>query len=298
LRLAPHTLSVEGGHIEILAWNYAAELHDNVPHRHTFYEVCQVGAHGKGDFLVEGVPHRVSAGDVFFARPGVVHQILNRQKRGMELRWVCWSWKPTSGAQHPNEISALMQAFAASQQLVTLCDGRVKSAWDALRVAAESPWQVGSTAQVEALTLALIIAIAQSGAPLAATVEAPPSRADAGEILARAAVRYISDNLDGQLSLETIAAHVHVSPRHLSRVFEKFAGTSPGIYIERARLDRAAYLLSQSSRSIKEIAASTGYHDVHHFTRRFAAQFGIPPGRFRSAPENYVRIIQKAGDLV
>lgn len=297
LRRAPHTLAVEGGSIEILEWNYAAELSDNVPHRHTFYEVCQVGRRGAADFLIEGASYRVAAGDVFFARPGQIHQILNRQKRGMELRWICWMWKPLRAAGNGGEIAELMAEFARSKQIVAQ-DARVQTSWDALRVAAESAPQPGGVRQMEALMLALVLAIAQSGAPQTTTTELQPMQTDAAEIVARAAVRYISDNLDGQLDLETLAAQVHVSPRHLGRVFQKFAGTSPGAYIERARLDRAAHLLSQSSQSIKEIAARVGYPDVHHFTRRFAAQIGAPPGKFRAAPESYVRIIQKAGDLV
>ncbi|HEX8834003.1 MAG TPA: cupin domain-containing protein, partial [Abditibacteriaceae bacterium] len=94
VRRAACRLEVGGGIVDLLAWNYASELNNNVPHRHTFFEVCQVGAHGAADFIVEGQKHRVAPGDVFFARPGVVHQIVNTERRHMELFWVCWAWNP------------------------------------------------------------------------------------------------------------------------------------------------------------------------------------------------------------
>ncbi len=70
------------GSVEVLNWAYNPHLPDNVPHRHTYFEVCQVGAHGRGEFRVQDTMHPIASGDLFFARPGFVHQIVNtaRQK--------------------------------------------------------------------------------------------------------------------------------------------------------------------------------------------------------------------------
>ena len=47
----PTRVPLGGGmEAEVLQWAYAAHLPSNVPHRHTFFEVCQVGAHGEGRF--------------------------------------------------------------------------------------------------------------------------------------------------------------------------------------------------------------------------------------------------------
>lgn len=129
-----------GGEVEVLSWNYAAQLPDNVPHRHTYFEVCLVGNHGAANFIVQGEKHSVSPGDIFFARPGAVHQIVNTARRGMELFWVCFAWKTPFDAKVPREATrvlarenagiesenaALLHAFSDSRLLVARDDGRV-----------------------------------------------------------------------------------------------------------------------------------------------------------------------------
>ena len=63
-------------------------LPDNVPHRHAYFEVCRVGERGRGQYLVNGVPHAIGPGDLFFSRPGVLHQIVNTEQPMMELFWM------------------------------------------------------------------------------------------------------------------------------------------------------------------------------------------------------------------
>ena len=122
---------------------------------------------------------------------------------------------------------------------------------------------------------------------------------DPGDVLARLAVRFIHDNLSRPLPLSEIAGQVSLSPRHLSRVFRQFTGKAPAHYITHARMDRALGLILRSTLPLKEIAATVGYPDIHHFTRVFTAQFGAPPGETRRHPERLsVPNIQNLGDLV
>lgn len=300
---APCSLKLQGGEVELLSWSHAAELRDNVPHRHTFYEVCLVGARGGAHFIVDNRRHQVGPGDVFFARPGVMHQIVNTQRRGMELFWLSWAWRPESRPKNPSsEISRLMNTFAASSHLVSLRDRRVDAAWRALREVADGDAFAAQNAQIEAAITSLVLAIAQSGAPEATgklgTGDDGARSVSGGELAARAAVRYIADNLDGDLSVETLAAQVHLSPRHLARVFAQFAGSAPSVYIEQSRLHRAADLLIDSLLPIKEIAARLGYADVRYFTRRFTRLYAISPAAFRTRGIRNVRKIHKHGALV
>lgn len=130
-----------GGSVEIYAWNYAAHLSDNVAHRHTFYEICLVGAWGEGTFTVEGAPHPIQSGDLFIARPGVIHQIRNRAPRLMELFWVSFGWsEPSENAKAPqtDETHALYHALADSALLIARDDGLILELWQALRAVAGS----------------------------------------------------------------------------------------------------------------------------------------------------------------
>jgi len=282
------------GLVEVLQWAYARNLADNRPHRHTFFEVCQVGTYGRGEFIVQGRAHVIEPGDLFVARPGVMHQIVNTSEPNMELRWVSFQWTPPE--QTKGEADALLRAFSDSS-IVTVRSAAVAALWLALEAAAGEPLGLAGEEQHRLLATALLLGIGQAGAERFDVLEATGPEPD--DLPARLAVRFIHDNLSRPLPLPEIAAQVHLSPRHLSRVFARFTGKAPAHYITHARMDRARGLLLRSALPLKEIAATVGYPDIHHFTRVFTAHFGSPPGEVRRRPELCpVPIIQNPGDLV
>lgn len=261
-------LGAVAGRAQILSWNYRSHLPDNLPHRHTFFEVCTIGSHGEGEFRVEGASHKIQAGTTFIARPGIIHQIVNTTHPEMELFWVCFAL---------DGHGDLARAFIGSDVL-TVQDPCVPTLWSTLFNLTASPFP-GSSAVLVSLAQALLLAILGTGSDLPAPdVQLPP---DFRAHQVKLAVRFIHDNLSHPLSLAEIAAHTHVSPRQLTRLFALFVGTSPANYIEVARLDRAEALLLKSSLSLKEIAREVGYEDAAHFSRVFSKRNGNPPGDFR-----------------
>ncbi len=303
LNQEPGRVALGAGRAELLQWAYEAYLPDNVPHRHTFFEVCQVGAWGTGLFIAHGREHALRPGDIFIARPGVEHQICNTGPENMELFWVSFQWVGAGEGERETargETDALLRRFAEGDTLVAPdADSRLALLWQTLRAIAGGPRLPGHDAQLHALITALLLAIAQAGTDAPGSPLPDLAPGDASAMIARVAVRYVHDNLYRPLSVSEVAAHCHVSPRHLGRLFAQFAGTSPADYIARARLDRACGLLLHSETAIKEIARLVGFGDVHYFTRQFTRYTGSPPGLYRREQgASHVRIIQKPGALV
>jgi AraC-like DNA-binding protein/mannose-6-phosphate isomerase-like protein (cupin superfamily) len=304
LNRAPGRVALGGGAgAEVLHWAYQAHLADNVPHRHAYFEVCRVGEWGAGRYVVEGTPHDLRPGDLFFARPGVVHQIVNTATPLMELYWVSFLWERGAGE---SPIGGLLSRFAEAAEIRVVPDteNRVGGIWRSLRAVASAPDDGDSQdAQLAALMTALLLGIARAGAGPGEPLPESPPAADAGASLARIAVRYVHDNLSRPLTVPEVAAYLHLSPRHLTRLFARFTGVSPAAYIEQARMERARSLLLRTDDPIKQVASLVGYGDVHHFTRVFSRRFGCPPGRFRETQGAADRTprgtnIQKPGALV
>ncbi len=289
-RLNAQNAQITGG-ARVLRWSYQSQLPDNVPHRHTFFEVCLVGGRGNALWSVGEAQFSIGPGDLIVAKPGAIHQI--SETRDLELFWVSFDVpNPGSGG----EIADLWSAFEASP--CTLChrQNALFALWTTLQIVAAGEEIAGKNAQIEAIQNALLLSIAQNGAGnLAPLGEAPQSDLHHS---ARLAARYLRDNLGRKISLDEVAAHVHLSPRHLSRLFAAFTGVSPAIYLETARLDRARHLLRASNRPIKEIAASIGIEDVHYFHRLFSKRNGVSPAQFRRESARDVQIIHKDGALV
>jgi AraC-like DNA-binding protein/mannose-6-phosphate isomerase-like protein (cupin superfamily) len=294
--------------LDIGHWAYSAHLPDNVPHRHAYFEVCRVGKHGQGQYLVEGVPYTIEPGDLFFSRPGVLHQIVNTEQTLMELFWVTFYLQLPNSGTSEQEVAALLRRFAEASEVLVVPDsgGSVHAAWEALRVTATSDMSGSAVfiAQINALSVALLLSLALAGGGREESNNGPSSFTTADDRVGQRAVRYIHDNLSRPLTVPEIAAQANVSPRHLTRLFSRFTGVPPAAYIEKARLQRARTLLLKTDDPVKQIGAQVGYEDVHHFTRVFTRLVGCPPGAFRktrgaaATPILDGPYIQKPGTLV
>ena len=92
---------------------------------------------------------------------------------------------------------------------------------------------------------------------------------------------YIDSNLDRQLELKTIADIASFSPFHFHRIFTFLVGETPGDYIQRLRVEKAAWKLREADpQSITDIAYGCGFGSVSLFSRTFKKYFGVTPSRF------------------
>lgn len=93
------------------------------------------------------------------------------------------------------------------------------------------------------------------------------------------ACRMLSADINKAISLENVAAALHMSYENFRKQFRKFAGTSPSQYRIEQKMKHAKLMLL-SGISIKETALLTGYSDAYSFTKQFTQSVGVPPGRY------------------
>ena len=98
----------------------------------------------------------------------------------------------------------------------------------------------------------------------------------------RKIVRYVSSNLDEQLTLNKLAHLVRLSPSRMCYLFKAEMRVSPGSFIRDLRVKKARELLETTSLSVKEIRLRVGMSDESHFTRYFKKAFGVTPSRHRA----------------
>ena len=99
--------------------------------------------------------------------------------------------------------------------------------------------------------------------------------------------------------LDDLAAAMHYSKYHLHHLFSDTAGISPGEYILRRRLTRAARQLTGTGASILDIALSCGYESRQAFTSAFKDAYHCTPDRFRRSRRFYpLQPVTEAGVLV
>ncbi|AMZ75364.1 DNA-binding response regulator [Pseudomonas fluorescens] len=156
-----------------------------------------------------------------------------------------------------------------------------------------------SLERLEGLTVGAVDYIPKSCAPeevlaririhLQLTWRAPPAIADnpadpepqGDEIVLRAAMRLIENQLDDIPSLGMLAQKVGTHEKRLSAIFREHLGMTVFAYIRDARLRRGQELLSESAMSVQDVAEVVGFRNACNFTTAFRQRIGMTPSQFR-----------------
>lgn len=95
--------------------------------------------------------------------------------------------------------------------------------------------------------------------------------------------RYIQQNLCHDISLESVARALYISPGYLSRVFKSDFGVSFTEYLINLKMEQAVVLLRENKKTVKEIANELGYQSVHYFIHIFKEKYGATPKAYQQA---------------
>jgi AraC-like DNA-binding protein len=86
-------------------------------------------------------------------------------------------------------------------------------------------------------------------------------------------------------AIRDLAAEFRLTPGYLQRLFKNETGICMGEWLSEQRLQRAAFLLSSSYMSVKEITHAIGYEHTSSFIRAFERRFLQAPARYRKQNE-------------
>ena len=109
------------------------------------------------------------------------------------------------------------------------------------------------------------------------------------------AIQHIEQNLEADLSLNTLAKITHYSPFHFHRIFSTICGETPHEFVIRKRMEKIAWaMLKQKNIPIKDFAYKYGFDSDVSFSRSFKKYFGVSASSFRKLSTSiYNKIIRK-----
>ncbi len=99
--------------------------------------------------------------------------------------------------------------------------------------------------------------------------------------IVRQAKDYISRFYAENISLDSVARHVCLSPTYFSTIFKAEAGDSFVHYLQKVRVEEAKKLLKNSKMRVQDIALAVGYRDIKHFNKIFYAETQVKPSEYR-----------------
>jgi AraC family transcriptional regulator of adaptative response/methylated-DNA-[protein]-cysteine methyltransferase len=94
------------------------------------------------------------------------------------------------------------------------------------------------------------------------------------------AIDFILDKAGEQPTLETIAAHVHLSPFHFQRLFSRWAGVSPKRFLQYLTVERAKALLNDAA-PLLEVSQAVGLSGTSRLHDSFVSIEALSPGEFK-----------------
>ena len=83
------------------------------------------------------------------------------------------------------------------------------------------------------------------------------------------------------ITREELASQVFLSPDYMAKVFKKETGKRISDYLSEVRLQEAKCLLTDTTRSISDIASSLSYSNYSGFSRMFKSETGLSPAEYR-----------------
>ena len=98
-------------------------------------------------------------------------------------------------------------------------------------------------------------------------------------------MEYLKIHYAEPLSLDILSQLVGYTPQYLSSLFSDEVGMSIQVFLQRMRIEEACRLLTHTSLSMAEVAASVGYQDTRHFSKVFRRYQIISPREYRKTAE-------------
>jgi AraC-like DNA-binding protein len=270
--------------LEVVADSQAHFIEAYQPQHHPFFEMMWM-LRGTAHLKVEGQIYETTAGDLSFLPPFIAHaDVYERRTAEYESLW--FSHSPGSLAvshfyykPFGHTKGRVIARLAAEKEIMGMFFALQR---EGLRRDSYS----------EEATRAFLF---QFAILILRTVENQPEESPAAGELSIRVRRYLEQNYAKQVTLESIAKSLELSPNYIATVFKKETGQTILETLTAIRMARAVPLLLQDNLPVAAVAKAVGYGSAEHFSRTFSRLKGVAPTRY-GRKEGSGRNVMKAED--
>jgi AraC family transcriptional regulator len=137
---------------------------------------------------------------------------------------------------------------------------------------------------VQSLAHSLAARLLQRYSSLSLTL--PPAKLKRPQLDSRRLQRvlaFIEAHIETEITVAQLAAAARLSEFHFSRAFKATTDRSPYRYVSDRRLSHARWLLTETDRSLADIADACQFSSPGNFSRAFHRAMGMTPAKYRAA---------------
>ena len=96
---------------------------------------------------------------------------------------------------------------------------------------------------------------------------------------------YIRSHYMDEVDFSELSSRLGFSSAYLTKLFNKYVGTTPLKYLTDIRIHEAKHLLLNTTLPIREVGEKVGYPDQFHFSKTFRKLTGMNPTAYRQSPQ-------------
>lgn len=215
---------------------------------------------GEGYFIVDGRKEICTSGEVTLMRPGVSHQYGTSESGYWNFMWAHFSSAVLETSFLPDEALWVHSISSTSTQ------NRILQAFKRIIQDSRERGPYWQPLCLTALREILLVILQRRKKELDPRIEE--------------ALRYLSEHMRADLSIQDIAQTVNLSPSRLSHLFKEQTGRSMIDTLNRMRLEQAALLLQHTERTASQVAFDVGFNNYNHFASLFKKNYGMSPRRY------------------
>lgn len=250
-------------------------------HRHHSLEINYC-LRGQGRYLIGEQVYPVEPGDLFIINDLEYHQAINDSSDLQLLVIVFDADLVLSGGSDYALIRAFYEWKTGFKHRIA-ADSPVVTDSAPLLLEMDREWQqqeIGCHLVLRALLMKLLALLYRSFERTEGYGE-HIRRFQSGYVRLSPALSMIDSQFRENLTLEQLAASVHMNRNYFSTIFAQMMGCPVSEYLIRRRLHHAEQLLLSSDASVISIALDAGFRNVSYFSRSFHKRFGLSPGQYR-----------------
>lgn len=102
-----------------------------------------------------------------------------------------------------------------------------------------------------------------------------------GVTVAYNVMNYLNHHFTENVTVDSVAGALFLNKDYISHVFKEETGFSLIGYVISLRINQAKLLLSETNRSVTDIATACGYTDFAYFSKQFKQHTKLSPSQFR-----------------
>ena len=239
-------------------------------HSHTRQAEILYIAGGEGIYTADNMPYHVHEGDIVIFNSDVIHSVESDVAAPLDVWSVTIQNFQLQGLP-PNHLlpDRACPVLSSGSRRAVFASLYEEICWQRQREQAEY-------AQIcHMLSVSLLLLCYQ--------LSKEPQNPAAPQTLKLASrVRsYLDEHFREPITMETLAAHFHVSASHISHEVNSAFHVSPINYLIDRRIRHAQWELASTDHSLKDVAIHAGYENPSHFSQLFFRRTGLKPLEFR-----------------